>query len=195
MGFLEFDEVEQPQMGPRIYPKDAVNHLVMVWAIDYVAHSPTRFNDGSDPKKPADAIVVDVVDLDQIGEDRQLGMLARTSWWRQARLIQTLRPRIGKPRPLLARIVKEVAAMGATSAFTLVDMSTDERARAMANQWWAAHPGFEPSKPFGTPGETRPAAEPSPLEVQATGSLGGSVTMRNLQDMAQQARFEDKPPF
>ncbi len=87
---MPFGEPEETG-GLRLNPKDIINHLLMVWACDYIPHSPTQF---TQPGKPSDVIVVDVVDLDQMGEDGRPGLLARKCWWRQAQLIQSLKGRI-----------------------------------------------------------------------------------------------------
>jgi hypothetical protein len=207
MGLI-IDEPDEINTGSKIYPKDIINHTVLVWATDYIAHSPTQYNDGSDPKKPCDVVVVDVVDLDQLDADTGVpGLVARGSWWRQGRLIQRLRPRVGKPNPLLGRIVK---GLGPNGAFELMDLSADQKALARANAWWAATGGIIPSGQENEPApaevrvsaQTYPTPDPSPLEAAANQSLGRPVTSseQNTLDRlrrlgAQSNTFNDQPPF
>lgn len=145
MPFGEPDEVG----GVRLNPRDIINHLVMVWATDYVAHSPTRHTKAG---KPSDVIVVDVVDLDQMGEDGQQGLLARKVWWRQTKLIMSLKGRIGYADPVLARMGLGVPTQG-LPPFELFSMTQDPECVQRANVWLTGHPNFTPSSPG-------PAAEP-----------------------------------
>jgi hypothetical protein len=193
---LIIDEPEEINTGQKLYPKDIINHTVLVWATDYIGHSPTQFNDGSDPKKPCDVVVVDLIDLDQVGEDGSPGLVSRGSWWRQGRLIQRLKPRVGRPNPLIGRIIK---GLGPNGAFELMDLSADERALQRARSWWTINGGFIPSQPFDAPGRPQapvqvssqsvPAPPPSALEQLANQSLGRnptveSVTMERLRRLA-----------
>jgi|SRR5262245_5945661 len=183
---LVFDEPEEINTGAKIYPKDVVGHVLMVWAIDYIAHSPTQFNDGSDPKKPCDVVVVDAIDLDQVNEETgALGLISRGSWWRQGRLIQRFKQRVGRPNPLIGRITK---GLGPNGAFEWLDLSADERALTRARNWWAVNGGFTPSSPFGNPEpapkqqevrisqQSYPTPAPSPLEEAARAAIGRPAT-------------------
>jgi len=139
---MKFDEPEEAG-GNRCYPKNVVNHLLLVWAVDYVADSPTKF---SRPDKPSDVIIVDVVDLDQVDEETgQPGLVARQAWWRQARLIQSLRPKLGSADPMLVRMVKGVSSMGMNAPFELVSQTGDPQCVSRAQSWFGANPGFKPS--------------------------------------------------
>jgi hypothetical protein len=213
---LIIDEPEELNTGTKLYPKDIINHTILVWATDYIPHSPTQFNDGSDPKKPCDVVVVDVIDLDQLDEEQQqLGLISRGSWWRQGRLIQRFKVRVGKPNPLVGRIAK---GLGPNGAFEFVDLSSDEKTVARANAWWAANPGFVPSGPVGQatqahqpeltiPQQQVPVPPPSPLEQQANASLGvpaGETPAQRLKRLSAELHAglgqvrnaqSDTPPF
>lgn len=192
---LIIDEPEELNTGTKLYPKDIINHTVLVWATEYIAHSPTQFNDGSDPKKPCDVVVVDLIDLDQVSEEGSPGLVSRGSWWRQGRLIQRLKPRVGKPNPLIGRIIK---GLGPNGAFELMDLSADEKALARARNWWAINGGFTPSQPYNAPSQpvavspqSVPTPPPSALEQLANQSLGNtvnasSVTMERLRRLSEQ---------
>lgn len=136
-----FDEPEETA-GLRINPADAQGHLLLVWAVQYVAHSPTRF---TQPGKQSDVIIVDVVDLDQNGEDGQPGLLARRTWWRQGKLIQALRPKVGAATPMLVQMSKGTGSQGFAAPFILVSMTQDRQAVARATRWLENHPDFKPS--------------------------------------------------
>lgn len=136
-----FDEPSDTGSG-RCYPKDVVNHLLLVWSVDYIAHSPTQF---SRPDKPSDVVIVDVVDLDAVDEEGQIGQLTTKAWWRQAKLIQSLKPRIGNTSPMLVRMTKGVGSKGMNAPFELVSQTGDPNAVRRAETWLAANPGFKPS--------------------------------------------------
>jgi hypothetical protein len=160
MAFSEPEEVG----GIRLNPRDLVGHLLLLWAIDYVAHSPTQY---SRPDKPSDVIIVDVVDLDQADENGQPGLLARKAWWRQAQLIQALRPKIGGRDPLLVRMGRGGATMGRNAPFVLTSMTADQGCVQRATFWLSQNAEFCPSTPKPDldaatgPGPIR-SAEPPP---------------------------------
>lgn len=196
------DVPEELNFGAKIYPKDIINHTVLVWAISYIAHSPTAYNDGSDPKKPCDVVVVDVVDLDQLDPDTGvLGLVGRECWWRQGKLIQRLKPRIGKPNPLLGRISK---GLGPNGAFELMDLSADEKSLARARAWWQQTGGItptqppQPSTPVVVSAQTNPPPPPSPLETSALAKLHehhrNNPTLDRLRALADK-NPSDTPPF
>lgn len=187
MGFVEPDEVG----GTRINPKDVVGHLLLVWATDYVADSPTQF---SRPDKPSDVIVVDVVDLDQVDENGTPGLLARKTWWRQAQLIGSLKTRIGLQDAMLVRMARGGASMGRNAPYVLQSATADPQAVQRANNWFAANPGFTPSPRKAPPGVEQ-LTEPA-----ATGAASATETL--LEQMARQAQNlppakpqPDSPPF
>ncbi len=203
---FQIDTPEPLATGTKIYPKDVINHVLLVWAVDYIPHSPTQYNDGSDPKKPCDVVVVDVVDLDQVDEDGELGLVSRGSWWRQGRLIQRLKGRVGKPNPMIGRMAKGV---GANGAFELIDLSADAKAVSRANAWWMKNQDFtvtpygdeSPQQPQHIVAATTPPPPPSTLEQQANQSLGlthnQESALDRLRRMGSQAtrQSNDLPPF
>jgi hypothetical protein len=172
------DEFDEPAVnefsGVRINPRDVVGHLLLVWVIEYLPHKPTQF---SRPDKPSDVIVVDVVDLDLPDPDtNQPGLLARHVWWRQAKLIQALRDRIGG-KPMLAYMAKGGASAGFNAPFVLNSATKEPAAVRRAQEWMARNPTFAPSAAFqGDEG----AAEPAPAQVQSTPTLLERMTNQSL---------------
>lgn len=136
------DEWGEPSqsMGDRINPRDILNHLLIIWVVDYIAHSPTRFTVQG---KASDVIVVDIVDLDQPDERGYQGLLARKVWWRQARLIASLKDKQGSR--LLSRMTQGTGSTGFNAPFELVSMLSDPACKSRAEQWIKAHPDFVPS--------------------------------------------------
>jgi len=199
---MPFDEPE-PTGGVRLYPKQLVGHLLMIWACEYIAHSPTMF---SRPDKPSDVIVVDCVDLDAEGEDGQPGFLCRRQWWRAAQIIGSLRPRIGAPNPILAHMGQGVATMG-NPPYVLNSATSNPQAVARANAWLSTHPDFAPSKPYEPPPEVETSHWSKPEDQPAwSAPQGGKATETMLERMARQAtegaarlppprRGMDEPPY
>ena len=185
----EFEEPGAPFTGARINPRDAVGHLLLVWVIEYLPHKPTQY---TRPDKPSDVIVVDVVDLDEVDPDTgESGLLARHTWWRQAKLIQALKPRVGSYAPLLARIAKGSGTQGYNAPFILNSATKEPGAKEKAQEWLTRHPEFIPSTPI----ETMPEAQglnPNP-QVEAETSPGVAEAPRPVQEtllerMARQAQ-------
>lgn len=194
---MSFDEPDQTGGGVRINPKDIVGHLLLLWVIDYVAHSPTQF---SKPDKPSDVIIVDAVDLDQVDADTGIpGLVARKCWWRQAQLIQALRPKIGSQSPMLVRMTKGGATMGRSAPFQLASMTADQQCVARGTNWINANPGFTPSvKPdFSAPSEPR-VEEPMPDGHWANPNTPlpppRPVTQPELSVLERMARMSQQPP-
>lgn len=156
---LAFSDPEETG-GVRLNPKDILGHLLLVWAVDYIEHSPTQY---TRPDKLSDVIVVDVVDLDLADELGRPGLCARRTWWRQALLIQALRPKIGDSAPILAKMDKGGATMGRAAPYVLTNMKGDPHSVQRAQQWAAANPGFTPSHagPPMRPATTDPFTPPS----------------------------------
>lgn len=127
--------------GSRLDPRDILGHLLIIWVIDYIEHSPTRFTQAN---KFSDVIVVDVVDLDLPDERGFQGLLARKVWWRQSRLIASLKQNIGKRQ--LCQMTKGTASSGFNAPFELLSMLGDETCRSRAEAWLRGHPDFVPSK-------------------------------------------------
>lgn len=174
----EFDEPTQEFTGVRINPRDCVGHLLLIWVVDYLAHKPTQF---TRPDKPSDVIVVDVVDLDvQDPETEQLGLLARHVWWRQAKLIQSLRSRVGSGKPMLAYMAKGGASTGFNAPFILNSATDEPAAVQRAKEWIARNPNFTPSTPMQVdeePGATStpvPLSQPSLVERMAAQAQRGA---------------------
>ncbi len=203
----QFDEPEE-FTGVRLNPGDILGHTLLVWAVDYKEHSPTRF---STPDKKSDVIVVDLVDLDLYDEYDNPGLLARRQWWRQGRLIQTLRNKIGSPRPMLVMMDKGTGAQGYAAPYVLTSMSGDDKSVARANEWFARHPGHEPSKPdseyeyTGTtntinsvadPWNSNPVTEAQPRQHRPTQPAQSSnPTLDRLRAQAERNRARlPKPP-
>lgn len=146
MDFIPDNEMPEEFTGLRINPRDVVGHLLMIWVIDYLPHKPTQY---SRPDKPSDVIVVDVVDLDIVDpESGQPGLLARHTWWRQAKLIQKLKSKVGTPHPWLARMAKGGASTGFNAPFVLNGAADEPGAKERAMEWASRNPGFTPSTPF-----------------------------------------------
>ena len=178
----DFDEPTQEFTGVRINPRDCLNHLLLIWVIEYLPHKPTQF---TRPDKPSDVIVVDVVDLDEVDPDTEAqGLLARHVWWRQAKLIQSLKTRIGG-KPMLAYMGKGGASQGFNAPYVLNSATGEPAAVQRAKEWLARNPGFAPSQPFETvtvePEVTTasdipapPQAAPTILERLAQGAQQGA---------------------
>lgn len=207
-----FDEPDEVG-GSRLNPTDIIGHLLLVWAVAYIADSPTKF---SKPDKPSDVIVVDVVDLDLPDENGYAGFLCRESWWRQARLIGSLRQRLDNPRPVLAHMTLGQATIG-LPPYELRSANGLPDCVARAQAWMAANPSFCKSVPRGTREVPAPAPvwtepvqvplrEPSLLERLAAQATGGAerVVSPSLSPAPAPARplppppppaFAEEPPF
>lgn len=135
----EVDEPE-PTGGVRLNPKMILGHLLIVWVTDYIEHSPTKYTVAG---KPSDVVVVDCIDLDQVDETSgEVGLIARNCWWRQSRLIQLLKRRVGLPNPILIRITQ---GSQANSPYEAVSQRSDEAAMTRLHQWFQRNPDFTPS--------------------------------------------------
>ncbi len=142
---MQFEEPEEFGGGERVNPRDVLGHLLLVWAIEYIEHSPTQY---SKPGKPSDVIIVDMVDLSiEDPETGQPGYLARRQWWRQGKIIGTLKSKVGRPLPMLATMSTGVGNPGFAAPFVLVSQSGDPNAVELANQWFKNNPDFVPSEP------------------------------------------------
>jgi len=144
--FIDDGDMAEEFTGVRINPRDCVGHLLLIWVIDYLPHKPTQF---TRPDKPSDVIVVDVVDLDVVDPDTgKPGLLARHTWWRQAKLIQKLKPKVGSPNPWLARMAKGGASTGFNAPFILNGAADEPGTKERALEWASRNEGFRPSSPF-----------------------------------------------
>lgn len=131
-------------------------HLIIVIPIGYIEHSPTRF---STSDKKSDAIVCDVVDLDDVDETGMPGKLYRNTWWRAAQLILSLRPKIGSK--VLGVIGRGVAKNGMNAPWVIDDMSQNPELVERARQWGRTHSDYVVS-PFQPPTAPRPQHDPYP---------------------------------
>ena len=142
----EFADPGEEFTGVRINPKDCLGHLLLIWVIEYLPHKPTLY---SRPDKPSDVIVVDCVDLDVTDpETGEQGLLARHTWWRQAKLIQKLKSLVGTPTPYLGVMGKGGASQGYNAPFVLSNAKDDPGAVQRAKEWRSRNPNFTPSQPF-----------------------------------------------
>jgi hypothetical protein len=138
-----------------LLPAELVNAFLLVWAIDYIPHSPTKF---TVPGKASDVIVVDVVNL-------HTGELGQQVWWRQGRLIKDLKPKIGRPNPILVQMTRGIGTQGGQAPYELVSGAGDPTAVAMAKAWFEANPSFTASTPLPHPQpQVETSAQPLPSE-------------------------------
>lgn len=185
--------------GGRLNPADCLGHLLMVWSTGYIEHSPTKY---TVPGKKSDVVIVDVVDLDQADEDGYQGLVVRSVWWRNARLIGLMKNRIGRAKPVLGWMAKGEAVLG-NPPFEIHFAVDDEDAVARAQAWFQAHADFRPSTPQGNTDAARvqadapQAREMSNLERLAAQSVLGSGTQTHqqlLRDVVSLARNPPLPP-
>jgi hypothetical protein len=174
----------EPENSGGPYPKELLDHLLLVWAVDYIDDAPSKFSRSG---AKSDVIVVDLVDLDDVDPmTRQPGYMARSAWWRPSKLIQSLKRRLGSPDPVLAWMRFGTADPGMNAPYVLVSATGDPQSVARAEAWMAANPGFAPSSvsvpPMREQGAVRqPEAEPtsaarapSPLERLAQQAQRGA---------------------
>lgn len=126
-------------------------HLIIAFPIGYIEHSQTKF---TVPGKRSDAIVLDIVDLDDFDENGQPGKLYRNTWWRAAQLIMALKPRIGGK--VLGVIGKGVPKNGMNPPWVINDMSQEPEQVNRARAWGHAHGNFI-TTPF-----QEPTSQPEP---------------------------------
>jgi len=169
----------EPETAGGPYPKDLVNHLLLVWAVDYIDDAPSKFSRAG---QLADVIVVDLVDLDETDPyTRQPGAVARSAWWRPSKLIQALKRRLGSPDPVLAWMQMGTASAGMNAPYVLTSATGDANAVARAEAWMAANPDFVPSSQVPTRGPAptqaqvqEPVRPPSPLQQLAAQAQRGA---------------------
>ena len=159
-------EVDDPGVGGEwLDPKNVIGNLLIIWAIRYIEHSPTRH---SVPGRNSDVIVVDGVNLDETGPDGFEGVIARNSWWRQSRLIMVLKKRVGLPNPILIRLSKGTSS---NSPYELHTQSADKDAMRRFREWCERNPDFQPSSPGEL--DANPQQAPQELVTQAQRAWGG----------------------
>lgn len=192
-----FDEPDEVG-GERLNPKDVLGHLVLVWAVDYIEHSPTKY---TIPGKNSDVIVVDCVDLDDTTSDpaQPYGKLVRKCWWRNGRLIGALRGKIGTGKPMLALMAQGVATMG-QPPFELISATRDPESVVRANTWLGANPDFVPSQPGSQRsthmdsgiGQVMGGSAPTqPVQVQGQ---RGETMLERMARISQTNGLPPKPP-
>lgn len=124
-----------------INPEQVAGQLVIVFPIQHVKPAPpTKF---SRADKVDDAIAVDVVTLDQVDETGKPKVF-RSQLWRQSRLIQSFRQRLGGT--LLGTIGKGTATMG-QAPWVFISLTHEPQAVARAQAWAEANSDFKPSEP------------------------------------------------
>jgi hypothetical protein len=173
-------------------------HLILVYPVGYRDDLQTRFG-------VKDAVVCDIIDLDDKDDIGQPGKLYRLSNFMQGKLIQALRPFIG--RKVLGRMGIGVNKGGLNPPWVITDLSADAVALERAKAWRMANPNFTPSvfvpreewerrqqeqlaqQPAQPPQPPqRPAA---PSQQPATAAVGGSAQLSTEElDMLQQLRME-----
>lgn len=187
---MAFDE--PGQVGEYLKPADILGHLLLVWTVGYIPHSPTQF---TRPDKQSDVIVVDCVDLDVNG-----GTLVRTCWWRNAKLIGALRSKIGRPDPMLAVMTLGIATKG-NPPFELISATRDEESVDRANTWLAANPDFVPSvwesreMPAATAAATETKVEPVVVRKPNETMLERMARISQENKLPPRAPQTDEPPF
>jgi hypothetical protein len=179
----------EPEKAGGPYAAELVNHLLMVWAVDYLDDVPSKFSRAGGQ---SDVIVVDLVDLDVIDEfTGEPGQLSRGAWWRPGRLIGSLKRRLGSKDPVLAWMRLGVASTGFNAPYELVSATGDPSARARATAWLDANPDFQPTG-FDLPrsrGVSQAAAPPAQAENPNPQPEVESQRIRSdLERMAQQAQ-------
>ena len=127
--------------GEYARPETLAGHLLIVFPLGYVPFLQTKF---TVPGKKSDAICCDVVDLDDKDETGAVGKVYRTSNLMQARIIQDLKPFIG--RKVLGRIGKGVSKNGMNPPWVITDMSGDGALTDRARAWAQANPNFVKSE-------------------------------------------------
>jgi hypothetical protein len=168
--------------GVYINPKDVVNHLLLIWSVGYLppGQAPTKFND------QADCVVVDAVDLDAADEETGLpGVLATGQRWYQQRLIRDLKPRVGKPSPLLAYITQEPSTKG-NPAFVLTLAHTAPSCVAQANEWRERNRDFIPGAARQTAVDLAPAKSQPQPQVQTSAPVSSTLDMLKRKAASQQ---------
>jgi len=199
--------------GEYARPSDLKGHLLIVYPIGYVDEIQTQYG-------PSDAIIVDVVDLDDKDEQGLAGKVYRRSTFFQNLLIGSLKSQIGTK--VLGVMGQSVAKQGRNPGWIIVDMSGDPTARERASAWKQAHPNFRaslfsqqqqqaqasvpPQQQAQRPAQQAPIQNAT-LDSMSYHPVAGSATLSNAEkDLLQQFRaqrnrasqqdpFQDEAPF
>ena len=140
--------------GDHVAPRELVGHLLILQPVTFESQVPTEYG-------PADAVGLDLVDLDADGEPA----VWRDQRWFNKVIVSSLRARIGGL--VLARIgVGTAKNPKQDPPFVLVDASADAVAVARAQTWMTTNPGFTVGAASSTP---RPpvGAAPAPAAMVA----------------------------
>ena len=179
-----FDEPDEVG-GEYLKPSDLLGHLLLVWAVHYIDHSPTRFTEAG---KMSDVIVVDCVDLDN--KEQPSGKLVRKCWWRNAKLIGALRSKLGKESPMLAVMTLGVATKG-NPPYELMSATSDRESVARANVWLSANPDFVPST-YGT--VPAPASRPVAAAAAPARPATSETMLERMARISQENKLPPRPP-
>ena len=178
------EEWGEPNLsGDRLNPREIVGHLLILWPVDYIAHSPTKF---TRPDKPSDAVILDVCDLDLPDEVGVPGKLCRRVWWRQSRLIMMLKEKIGIR--MLCLMTQGTASTGFNAPFELISVLSDPDCRARAETWLKANPDFCPSTPANKPQPGSISAVAAPAEASHVAPSTNVAAMTTLERLARQSQ-------
>lgn len=200
----DYDEEEAVASNGTYFKADElIGHLLIIWATKYQGpgEAPTEFNANGD------AVVCDIVDLDQADENGLPGLLSVGTRFFQARLIRDLKTRVGRP-PVLAIMTQGTATKG-RPPYELVLVHTDPDCKVRANEWRSRNPDFAPSAFGPTAGKVEeakrqaapatkaqpqiPAANAGVLERLKQQAASAQRQATNLQQAIGQQ--SEKPPF
>lgn len=189
----DYDE-EEAVAGNGVYfnAQDIVNHLLIIWVVGYLPNgkAPTINNPDQD------AVVVDIVDLDQKDEDGNAGLLATGNRFFQSRVIRDLKNRAGRA-PVLAYLTRVPGTRG-QPPYELVMAHTDPECRARADEWRSRHPDFTPTS-FGEPAKRTEVQQPAATTKPPAATNSVLERLRNQASVAaarlQSHHSEGDPPF
>lgn len=181
-------DLDEPDTAGWLDPKSIIGDLLIVWAVRYIEHSPTKH---SVPGRNSDVVVVDGVNLDKPGPDGTEGVIVRNSWWRPGRLIMVLKKRIGNPKPVLIRLSKGTSP---NSPYELHTQTADPEAVRRYREWCDRNPDFEPTK-AGDEDPMEPQPQQLAPQTQRAWS-GGPGPMTQVQEtpLEAQARLAQQGP-
>lgn len=150
--------------GEYARPAELKGHLLIVYPLGYVDEIQTQYG-------PSDAIIVDVVDLDDKDDQGLPGKVYRRSTFFQNMLIGSLKSQIGTK--VLGLMGQSVAKQGRNPGWIIVDMSADPASRERASAWKQANPNFRaslftpPRDPQAAPqGQQQPPPQRPPQQPQ-----------------------------
>lgn len=187
------DDWGTPVAGGEFARVDALaGRLLVIFPIGYIEHSPTKF---SQPGKPSDVVVCDVIDLDAQDEmSGSPGKIYRTMWIRPSKLIVGLRPLIGSK--VLGRINKGMAQNGMNPPWEVTDCAHEPGALDRVRAWAASNPHFKVS-PFQPPRALAPQGNGfGQVPQQFTPGAGYQGPARQQADFPQQPnQYVQQPQY